>query len=207
MAIGLSEGPSYSGLSSHSIIFSRCFPLNDRRRAAFSLSNIGRLSLLFSCPFFARIRIFLLLSMSSNVHAKPGPVFPCSVCARNGTMCSLLSSSKFFLIHIHALGSSYLGSCLFYCVSASFVGSHPFNIVTFSSSGPLIPLVFDPSFLAPPLPMQHPSPTSTNSVPPFYLCLPTFYPPSTHFVTLLSALPHSLLFLAVLLHLQLPLPS
>ena len=70
-------------------IFSLCCPLNDRRRAAHSFLKIDRLfSLsLFSCPSLARLRflILLLLLMSGNVYPNPGPIFPCSVCARNVT--------------------------------------------------------------------------------------------------------------------------
>ena len=53
MAVGLPEGPSYPGHSS--FIFSLCCSLNDRRRAAHSIFEIGRLFSLFlllpySCP-------------------------------------------------------------------------------------------------------------------------------------------------------------
>ena len=107
-----------------SFIFSPCFPLNDRRRAAHSFFKISRLSSLF-CPSLARLRllILLLLLMSGNVHPNPGPIYPCSVCAGNVTWrgksvqcctcskwvhprCSLLSLSKF-----RTLGSSHSWSC------------------------------------------------------------------------------------------------
>ena len=68
-----------------SFIFSLCFPLNDRRRAAHSIYKIGRLFSIFplSCPTLALLclLILLLLLMSSKVHPNPGPIFPCSVCA------------------------------------------------------------------------------------------------------------------------------
>ena len=69
------------------LIFSLCCPLNDPGRAAHSFFKIGRLfSLsLFSSSSLARLRPLILLVMSDNVHSDPGPVFPCSVCARNVT--------------------------------------------------------------------------------------------------------------------------
>ena len=109
-------------------IFSLCYPLNDRRRAAHSIYKIGRLFSLFpfSCPTLALLRllILLLLLMSSNVHPNPGPIFPCSGCAGNVTWwgksvqcctcskwvhlrCLQLSLSKF-----RALGSFHSWSCL-----------------------------------------------------------------------------------------------
>ena len=70
-------------------IFSLCYPLNDRRRAAHSIFKIGRLFslFLFSCPSLALLRllILLLLLMSGNVYPNPGLIFPCSVCAGNVT--------------------------------------------------------------------------------------------------------------------------
>ena len=69
-------------------IFSLCCPLNDRRRAAHSFFKIGCLFslFLFSCPSLALLRLLiLLLLMSGNVHPKPGPIFPCSVCTGNVT--------------------------------------------------------------------------------------------------------------------------
>ena len=104
-----------------------CCPLNDRRRAAHSIYEIGRLFslFLFSCPTlaFLRLLILILLLMSGNVHPDPGLIFPCSVCAGNVTWwgksvqcctcskwvhlkCSQLSLSKFT-----ALDSSHSCSC------------------------------------------------------------------------------------------------
>ena len=110
-------------------IFLLCCPLNDRRRAAHSFFKIGHLFslflFLFSCPSLALLchLILFLLLMGGNVHPNPGPIFPCSVCARNVTWqgksvqccacskwvhlrCSQLSLSKF-----RALGSSHSWSC------------------------------------------------------------------------------------------------
>ena len=105
-------------------IFSPCFPLNDRRKAARSFFKIGRLSSLFSYLSLARRRLHILFFlMSGNVHPNPGLVFPCSVSAGNVTWrgrsvqcctcfswvylkCSLLSFSKF-----RTLGSSHSWSC------------------------------------------------------------------------------------------------
>ena len=72
-------------LFSHKTFFSPCHPLNDRRRAARSLFEIGRLFSLFSCSPLARVLILLLLSMSGKVHPCHGSVFPCSVCSGNLT--------------------------------------------------------------------------------------------------------------------------
>ena len=109
-------------------IFSLCCPLNDRRRAAHSFFKIGRLFplFLFSCPSLGRLRplILLLLLKSGNVHPKPGPIFPCSVCAGNVTWrgksvqcctCSKwvhLRCSQFSLSKFRALDSSHSWSCL-----------------------------------------------------------------------------------------------
>ena len=122
MAVGLPEGPSYPEHSP--FIFSLCCPLNDRRRAAHSIFKIGRLFSLFllSCPTLSlllRLLILLLLLMSGNVHPNPGPIFPCSVCARNVTWrgksvqcctCSKwvhLKFSQLSLSNFRALGSSH----------------------------------------------------------------------------------------------------
>ena len=108
-------------------IFSLCWPLNDRRRAAHSIYKIGRLFSLFPffCPTLALLRllIFLLLLMSGNVHPNPGPIFPCSVCAGNVTwrgksvLCCTCSKwvhlrcSQLSLSNFRALGSSHSWSC------------------------------------------------------------------------------------------------
>ena len=108
-------------------IFSLCCPLNDRRRAAHSFFQIGRLFslFLFSCPSFALLclLILLLLLMSGNVHPSPGPIFPCSVCAGNVTWrgksaqcctCSKwvhLRYSQLSWSQLRALGSSHSWSC------------------------------------------------------------------------------------------------
>ena len=104
-------------------IFSLCCPLNDRRRAAHSFFEIGRLFslFLFSCSSLALLRllILLLLLMSGNIHPNPGPIFACTVRTGNVTWrgksvqcctcskwvhlrCSQLSLSQF-----RALGSSH----------------------------------------------------------------------------------------------------
>ena len=111
-------------------IFSLCCPLNDCRRAACSLIEMGRLSL-------TRLRFFiLLLLMSGNVHPNPGPVFPCSVCLGNVTWwgrsvqfctcfkwihlrCSLLSFSRFRTLgHSHSLSCPLLCPC--FCRSHTY---------------------------------------------------------------------------------------
>ena len=108
-------------------IFLLWCPLNYRRRAAHSFFKIGRLFslFLFSCPSLALLRllILLLLLMSGNVHPKPGPIFPCSVCAGNVTWrgksvqcCTCckwvhLRCSQLFLSKFRALDSSHSWSC------------------------------------------------------------------------------------------------
>ena len=81
-------------------IFSLCYSLNDRRRAAHSIYKIGRLFSLFplSCPTLA----LLLLLMSGNVHSNPGPIFPCSVCAGNVTGRGQVSA----MLHLLQMGPS-----------------------------------------------------------------------------------------------------
>ena len=125
MVVCLPEGPNYPGHSPRTNQFSPCCPLNGSSRAAHSFFKIGRLSSLFSCLSLACIPLLILflLLLSGNVHPKPGPVFPCSVCAGNETWrrrsvkcgscskwvhlkCSLLSRSKF-----KTLGSSHSWSC------------------------------------------------------------------------------------------------
>ena len=161
MVVGLPEGPSYCRQSPHPIISSLCCPLNNSKRAGLSHSKIGCLSLLFFCLFLARILILLLLLTSDNVHSNSGPVFPCSVCARNVTwrgrsvQCctcskwvdlrsSLFSSSKF-----NALGSSHKWSCHPFGVYASLGSPHPSTTVISSLLRPPapIPLLFNLSLL------------------------------------------------------------
>ena len=129
---GLVQNGCWTSRGSHlpralPFIFSLCFPLNDRSRAAYSFLKIGCLFSLFFffCSTIARLRlrILLLLLMSGNGHPNPGPVFPCSVCAGNVTWrgksvqcctcskwvhlrCSKLSLSKF-----RALDSCYSSNC------------------------------------------------------------------------------------------------
>ena len=62
-------------------LFFAVLPLNDRRRAAHSFFEIGRVSSF--CLSLARLRLLILLLMSGNVHPNPDPVIPCSVCAGN----------------------------------------------------------------------------------------------------------------------------
>ena len=101
-------------------------PWNDCGMAANGFCKIGCMSSPFSCLFYARLRLLILLLvllMSGNVHSNPGPIFPCSVCAGNVTSrgksvqccacskwvhlkCSLLSLSNFRI-----LGSSHSWSC------------------------------------------------------------------------------------------------
>ena len=113
--------PVTTGTPLKQIIFLRCCPTNDCRRAAHSLFKIGRLFSLFSCFSLARLRllILLLLLMSGNVNPNPGAVFPCSVCVGNVTwkgrsvqccICSKwahLRSSLLFLSRFKTPGSSY----------------------------------------------------------------------------------------------------
>ena len=65
-------------------MFPQFGPLNDRRRAARTLSKIVN-----SCVglrlFFPRLLIFLLFLMSGNIHLYSDPIFYCSECASNVT--------------------------------------------------------------------------------------------------------------------------
>ena len=198
MAVGLPDGPSYSGHSP--IIFSLCCPLNDRRRAAHSIFKIGRLFSLFllSCPTLALLRllILLLLLMSGNVHPNPGPIFPCSVCAGNMTWrgksvqcctCSKwvhLRCSQLSLSNFRALGSSHSWSC-----------SPCRNTVTPPPQTPStrIPPLWNS---APPQLMLHSCPTLVSK-----LLIPHL--PILYLLSLLSH--HRPLLLAILLHLLPPL--
>ena len=118
--------------------------LNDRRRAACSLLEIGRLSSLFSCLSPARLRLLL---MSGNVHSNPGPIFPCSVCAKSVTWrvrsvqcftCSKwvhLKCLLLFFLDSELLAALTPGAVLspFRYVPASFGDPTPTNTVTFFS--------------------------------------------------------------------------
>ena len=167
MAVGHPEGPSYPGHSP--LIFSLCFPLNDRRRAAHSIFKIGRLFSLFllSCPTLALLCLFilLLLLMSGNVHPNPGPIFPCSVCAVNVTWrgksvqcctCSKwvhLRCSQLSLSNFRALGSSRSWSCPL-CrntVTPPSSDSSDMYTSTVESSPPLLMLHSRPTLVSKPL--------------------------------------------------------
>ena len=134
-------------------IFSLCCPLNDRRRAAHSFYKICHLFSLFllSCPNLALLRllILLLLLMSGNVHPKPGPIFPCFVCAGNVTWrgksvqsctCSKwvhLRCSQLSLSNFRTLGSSHSWSCP-HCRNTVTPPSDSSNMYTSTvQSGPL----------------------------------------------------------------------
>ena len=191
VAVGLPEGPSYSG---HSPSFFRyAAPLNDRRRAAHSFLKIGRLfSLsLFFCLSFARLRllILLLLLMSGNVHPNPGPIFPCFMCTGNVTWrgksvqcctCSKwihLRCSQLSLFKFRTLDSSHSWSFPPCCVLTR-------NTVTLSSDSSDMYTSTVQS-----------SPSSANAAPPPHLRLQTSYPPSAHSVfSSYAPLPPSLAF-------------
>ena len=141
--------------------------------------------------------------MSGNIHPKPGPIFPCSVCAGNVTWwsksvqcctcskrvhlrCSLLSLSKF-----RTLGSFHSWSSPPpYCVPAC-------NTVTFSTvtstvtpqcntvTSPRTPLVcIPPLFYFPPPPSTNtallPHPRLQTSYPLTYPLLPPLLPFLAH---------------------------
>ena len=203
MAVGLTEGPSYTPLTQ--TIFSSCSPLNDRRRVARSLFKIG-LSSLFSCPFFTHLLILLL--MSSNVHPHPYLVFPCSVCAGNVTWwgrsvqcctctnwvylkCSLLSFSR-----VRTLGRSHSCSCSPCCIPAFFGDATLTSTVTYSldfsgwyastaESGPLLlmqhshlTLAFKPLILFPHFVFSPSSPSPLPNAPGCFSLPPAFSSPA-----------------------------
>ena len=217
MAVGLPEGPNYSGHSPQTIILSCCF-LNDRRRAVNSFSKIGRLFSPFSCVFDARLHLLILylLLMRGNFHPNPGPIFPCSVCAESVNWrgksvqcctcfkwvylrCSLLSLSKF-----RTLGSSHSWNCPPCCIPAyntvtsstvtSTATPHCNNVSSLRTPLACIPPLF---YLVPLLLMQHSCPT---------LAFKSFIP----LLPILSLLPllshHRILLRDVLLRLLFPLP-
>ena len=107
MAVGLADGPTYSGHSLHTNHFSPCCPLNDRKRAARNFFEIGRLSSFFACLSLDHFRllILLLLLVSGNIHPNPGPVFPWSVCSGNeiwrGRLVQCCTCSKW--VHLKCL--------------------------------------------------------------------------------------------------------
>ena len=82
MAVGFPEGPSYPGHSP--FIFSLCCHLTAEGQPTASSNSVACFLFLSS---LARLRllILILLLMSGNVHANPGPIFHCSVCAGNET--------------------------------------------------------------------------------------------------------------------------
>ena len=182
MAVGLPEGPSYPGHSP--FIFSLFCPLNDCRRAAHSIFKIGCLFSLFllSCLTLALLRllILLLLLMSGNVHPKPGPIFPCSVCAGNVTWrgksvqccaCSKwvhLRCSQLSLSNFRALGSFHSWSC----PPCSNTVTPPSS----DSSGTYTSTVES-------------SPPSANAALLPHPRLQTSYPPSAHLISPSPALP------------------
>ena len=183
----------------HPFIFSLCCPLNDRRRAAHSTFKIGRMFSLFllSCLTLALLRllILLLLLISGNVHPKPGPIFPCSVCAGNVTWrgksvqwcaCSKWvhpRCSQLSLSNLRALGSSHSWSCppCRNTVAPPLLG--------------LLRHVYLHCGIRPPLVMLHSCPTIVSKLPIPHL--PILY---------LLSLPshHRPLLLAILLHLLPP---
>ena len=188
-------------------IFCLAAPVKDRRRAAHSLFEIGRLFSLFSCLSLVHLLILLLLLMSINVHFNPGSVFLCSVCAANVTWrgrsvqcctcsrwihlrCSLLSFSRF-----KTLGSSYSWICPPCCDPAS--SGCPSHTNTLSSSSSLY------NFTVQPCPSA--SHSADPALPP-HLRLQTSYPPSTHSVSPPSAFSRRLVFLAAFLYLLLFFP-
>ena len=85
MAVGFPEGLSYPRHSPHTNHFFPCCPLNDCKRAARCLFEIGGLFSLFSCLSLTYLLILFLLLMSGNVHPNIGPVFACLMCTGNVT--------------------------------------------------------------------------------------------------------------------------
>ena len=160
-------------------------------------------------PAHLRLLIHLLLLMKGNVHPNPCPVFPCSVSAGNVTWmgrsmqcctCSKwvhLKSSLLSFSRFRTLGRSHSWSCPPCCVPAFSGDPTPANAPNSSSdSSGLFTPTAQSGLCAPPLPMQHSSPTL--SFKPHILFPPTSY--------LLSLRPHHrLMLLAVSLHLLLPL--
>ena len=156
--------PSTMGTPLTQTNFSPCCPLNDSRREAHSLSEIGRQFSLFFCLSLTRFLIVLLL-MSGNVHPNPGPVFSWSVCTTNVTWrgrslqwctCSKWVHLKCSLFYIY---NTRLPSLLRPCF---FWRSHPYQHCDFSpvSSSLYISTVL----YGPPLLMQHSHPTLASGL-------------------------------------------
>ena len=145
MAVGLSESYSYPGHSPHTNHYFAVLPPERPQKSSTKLFEIGRSFSLFSCFSFASLLILLLL-MSRKVHPNPGPVFPCSGCARNVTwrgrsvQCSTCSKwiqlrcSLLFFSRFKTLSSSHSWSCTPWCVPASSGDPTPTKAVTSSSS-------------------------------------------------------------------------
>ena len=181
-------------------IFSLCYHLNDRRRAAHSFSKVGRLFplFLFSCSSLALLRllILLLLLMSNNVQPNPGPIFPCFVCIGNVTWwcksvqccaCSEwvhLRCSQLSLPQFRAFGSSHSWNC-------SPLPNHCDSLFG------LLRHVY--------LHVQS-SPSSANAALSPHPRLQTSYPPSAHFISSPLPLHHRPLLLAFFMRLLPPLP-
>ena len=184
-----------------SFIFSLSCPLNDRRRAAHSICQIGRLFslFLFSCPTLVLLRLLilllvLLLLMSGNVHPNPGPIFPCSVCAGNVTWqgksvqcctCSKwvhLRCSQLFLSKFRALGSSHSWSCPL-CRNTVTLSSDSSDMYTSTvqSGPPLLMLHFRVTLVSKPLishlPILYPLPLPLHHRPLLLAVLLRLLPP------------------------------
>ena len=208
LLLAFPRGPVIPGTPLTQTMFSLCSRLNDRRRVARSLFEIG-LSSLFSCLSLAGLLILfilLLLLMTGNVYPNPCPVFPCLVCTGNVTWrcrsvqccicsnwvhlkCSLLSFSR-----IRTLGSSHSWSCPHCCVPAFFGDPTPTSTVTSFSDSSI--WYTSTAQSGPLLLMQHSHPTLAFK--PSILFLPTLYflPLHPH---------HRLMLLAISLYLLLPL--
>ena len=200
MAVGLPRVSATPGTPVTQAIFSLCCPLIDRRRAARSLFEIGRLFSLFSCLSFARLFLLLLLLMSGNVHPNLGPVISCSMCAGNVTWrgrlvqcctcskwiylrCSFLSLSRFKILR-----SSHSWSCPPCCVPASPGYPTPTNIATFSSD--TSSLYISTAYLA------HLAPSANAALPPTLVFKPpTLLTPLSYLLTLYPH--HGFMFLVV----------
>ena len=85
MAVGLAEGPSYPGHSPS--FFGYAAPERPQNVSTQLLQNRSPVfTFSFLLPSLALLLLLiLLLLMSGNVYTNPGPISPCSVCARNVT--------------------------------------------------------------------------------------------------------------------------